>query len=194
MQLPLKGKGYTKTWCSMMMLLQHPGVSLLVLLHADVWPLTLTYYTFNFAFYYLYPHDWSRLDWTLTSISCKNLRFKIKPWMMPIHDWYFLLQNDFKIEWLMEGKRLKEKEMTLTRVAKDVVNASFSCNVSNPVSSELSLPVQQNCYAPRKYLFTQFPFQLSKYWQIKFIMVTIADKLESFFCFSFNFRSTFETF
>uniref|UniRef100_A0A3Q2X805 T-lymphocyte surface antigen Ly-9-like n=1 Tax=Haplochromis burtoni TaxID=8153 RepID=A0A3Q2X805_HAPBU len=57
-------------------------------------------------------------------------------------------QNDFNIEWLMEGKRLKEKEMTLTRVAKDVVNASFSCNVSNPVSSELSLPVQQNCYAP----------------------------------------------
>lgn len=56
-------------------------------------------------------------------------------------------QNE-KITWLMDGEVLEEKGKTLTRVAKDVLNANFSCNVSNPVSSEISPPVQQNCYKP----------------------------------------------
>ncbi|XP_065325825.1 uncharacterized protein LOC134621159 [Pelmatolapia mariae] len=55
------------------------------------------------------------------------------------------------IKWLMNDKQLAEKGKTVTRVAKDVANAHFSCNVSNIVSSDISLPVQQNCYklAPR---------------------------------------------
>ncbi|XP_063323912.1 T-cell surface antigen CD2-like [Pelmatolapia mariae] len=52
------------------------------------------------------------------------------------------------ITWFMGGEMLEEKGKTLTRVAKDVLNANFSCNVSNPVSSEISPPVQQNCYKP----------------------------------------------
>uniref|UniRef100_A0A3Q4HQA0 Ig-like domain-containing protein n=1 Tax=Neolamprologus brichardi TaxID=32507 RepID=A0A3Q4HQA0_NEOBR len=56
-------------------------------------------------------------------------------------------QNE-TITWLMDGEMLEEKGKTLTRVAKDVLNANFSCNVSNPVSSEVSPPVQQNCYKP----------------------------------------------
>ncbi|XP_076735881.1 uncharacterized protein LOC106676176 [Maylandia zebra] len=56
-------------------------------------------------------------------------------------------QNE-NITWLMDGEMLEEKGKTLTRVAKDVLNANFSCKVSNPVSSEISLPVQQNCYKP----------------------------------------------
>ncbi|XP_042072375.1 uncharacterized protein LOC102295677 [Haplochromis burtoni] len=59
-------------------------------------------------------------------------------------------QNE-KITWLMDGEMLEEKGKTLTRVAKDVLNANFSCNVSNLVSSEISLPVQQNCYKPSKF-------------------------------------------
>ncbi|XP_030611762.1 T-cell surface antigen CD2-like [Archocentrus centrarchus] len=57
-------------------------------------------------------------------------------------------ENNFKIEWLMDNKKLEEKGKMLTRAAKDVLNASFSCNVSNPISSEISLPIQQNCYDP----------------------------------------------
>ncbi|CAI5638176.1 unnamed protein product [Oreochromis niloticus] len=55
-------------------------------------------------------------------------------------------QNE-KIIWFMDDEALEEKEKTLTREIKDVLKARFSCNVSNSVSSEISLPVQQNCYA-----------------------------------------------
>uniref|UniRef100_A0A669ERE8 T-cell surface antigen CD2 n=1 Tax=Oreochromis niloticus TaxID=8128 RepID=A0A669ERE8_ORENI len=55
-------------------------------------------------------------------------------------------QNE-KITWFMDDEALEEKEKTLTREIKDVLKARFSCNVSNSVSSEISLPVQQNCYA-----------------------------------------------
>uniref|UniRef100_A0A3P8NGY0 Ig-like domain-containing protein n=1 Tax=Astatotilapia calliptera TaxID=8154 RepID=A0A3P8NGY0_ASTCA len=56
--------------------------------------------------------------------------------------------QDDTIEWLMNAKRLAEKGKTVMRVAKDVANSHFSCNVSNIISSEISLPVQQNCYKP----------------------------------------------
>ncbi|CAI5638174.1 unnamed protein product [Oreochromis niloticus] len=52
------------------------------------------------------------------------------------------------IEWLMNDEQLAEKGKTVTRVAKDVANTHFSCNVSNIVSSEISLPVQQDCHKP----------------------------------------------
>ncbi|XP_005460718.1 T-cell surface antigen CD2 [Oreochromis niloticus] len=54
-------------------------------------------------------------------------------------------QNE-KIKWLMNDKPLAEKGNTLTKVAKDVANAHFSCNISNTVSFEISLPVKQDCY------------------------------------------------
>ncbi|XP_030602432.1 uncharacterized protein LOC115792150 [Archocentrus centrarchus] len=54
-------------------------------------------------------------------------------------------QNE-KIEWFMDGEKLAENERTLTRAAKDVANTRFSCNVSNAVSFEISLPVQQTCF------------------------------------------------
>ncbi|XP_063323917.1 T-cell surface antigen CD2-like [Pelmatolapia mariae] len=66
-------------------------------------------------------------------------------------------QND-KIQWFMDGKQLAEKGKTVMRVAKDVANAHFSCNVSNPVSSEISLPVQQICYKP---IFSETIFGIS---------------------------------
>ncbi|KAL3999476.1 trinucleotide repeat-containing protein [Sarotherodon galilaeus] len=56
--------------------------------------------------------------------------------------------QDEKIEWFMDGETVAEKEKTLTRPAEDVLNARFSCNVSNPVSSEISQPVQQDCIKP----------------------------------------------
>uniref|UniRef100_A0A3B4FH07 Ig-like domain-containing protein n=1 Tax=Pundamilia nyererei TaxID=303518 RepID=A0A3B4FH07_9CICH len=56
-------------------------------------------------------------------------------------------QNE-KIEWFKDGKQLAEKAKMVTRVAKDVANAHFSCNVSNTIGSEISLPVQQICYKP----------------------------------------------
>lgn len=50
----------------------------------------------------------------------------------------------------MDDKPVAEKETgkELTRPAEDVLNARFSCNVSNPVSSEISQPVQQDCIKP----------------------------------------------
>ncbi|XP_030603276.1 uncharacterized protein LOC115792792 isoform X8 [Archocentrus centrarchus] len=56
-------------------------------------------------------------------------------------------QNE-NFEWFMDDEKLAEKETTLMRAASDVVTSRFSCNVSNPVSAEISLPVQQNCYEP----------------------------------------------
>ncbi|KAL3999475.1 casein kinase 1, epsilon [Sarotherodon galilaeus] len=56
-------------------------------------------------------------------------------------------QNE-RVEWFKDDKKLPEKDKTLMRVAKDVVNAHFSCNISNHVSSEISLPVKQDCYKP----------------------------------------------
>lgn len=55
------------------------------------------------------------------------------------------------IKWFKDGKQLAEKDKTLTRVGKDVVNAHFSCNISNTIGTEISLPVQQICYKPGKY-------------------------------------------
>uniref|UniRef100_A0A3Q4HQB5 Hepatocyte cell adhesion molecule-like n=1 Tax=Neolamprologus brichardi TaxID=32507 RepID=A0A3Q4HQB5_NEOBR len=66
-------------------------------------------------------------------------------------------QNE-KIEWFMDGKQLAEKGKTVTRVATKVENAHFSCNVSNPISSEISLPVQQICYKP---VFSETIFGIS---------------------------------
>ncbi|XP_039902797.1 T-cell surface antigen CD2-like isoform X2 [Simochromis diagramma] len=59
-------------------------------------------------------------------------------------------ENNFQIKWFMGDKPVAEKETgkELTRPAEDVLNARFSCNVSNPVSSEISQPVQQECYKP----------------------------------------------
>ncbi|XP_039856796.1 CD48 antigen-like isoform X2 [Simochromis diagramma] len=59
-------------------------------------------------------------------------------------------ENNFQIKWFMDDKPVAEKETgkELTRPAEDVLNARFSCNVSNPVSSEISQPVQQECYKP----------------------------------------------
>lgn len=71
----------------------------------------------------------------------------------------------------MDGEMLEEKGKTLTRVAKDVLNANFSCNVSNPVSSEISPPVQQNCYKPSKYKWYNFIFTT------KDVLLTIDEKL-----------------
>ncbi|XP_030602420.1 T-cell surface antigen CD2 [Archocentrus centrarchus] len=56
-------------------------------------------------------------------------------------------QNE-KLEWFMDDKNLTENKKILTKVASTVANARFYCKVSNPVSSEISLPVQQNCYEP----------------------------------------------
>lgn len=59
-------------------------------------------------------------------------------------------ENNFQIKWFMDDKPVAEKETgkELTRPAEDVLNARFSCNVSNPVSSEISQPVQQDCIKP----------------------------------------------
>ncbi|XP_076735883.1 uncharacterized protein LOC143414888 [Maylandia zebra] len=66
-------------------------------------------------------------------------------------------QNE-KIEWFKDGKQLAEKGKTVTRVAKDVANSHFSCNVSNTIGSEISLPVQQICYKP---VFSETIFGIS---------------------------------
>ncbi|XP_042070337.1 uncharacterized protein LOC102308163 [Haplochromis burtoni] len=66
-------------------------------------------------------------------------------------------QNE-KIEWFKDGKQLAEKDKTVTRVAKDVANSHFSCNVSNTIGSEISLPVQQICYKP---VFSETIFGIS---------------------------------
>ncbi|XP_042070338.1 uncharacterized protein LOC121812374 isoform X1 [Haplochromis burtoni] len=54
--------------------------------------------------------------------------------------------KDEKVEWFMDGKQLAEKGKMVSRVAKDVLNANFYCNASNRVSSQISQPVQQECY------------------------------------------------
>ncbi|CAI5638172.1 unnamed protein product [Oreochromis niloticus] len=56
-------------------------------------------------------------------------------------------EKNFPIKWFMDDKNGPENETgkELKRPVKDVLNARFSCNVSNPVSSEISQPVQQNC-------------------------------------------------
>lgn len=36
------------------------------------------------------------------------------------------------IKWFMDDKKLAEKEMMLTRIAKDVLNARFSCKCLTP--------------------------------------------------------------
>uniref|UniRef100_A0A668TMB5 Ig-like domain-containing protein n=1 Tax=Oreochromis aureus TaxID=47969 RepID=A0A668TMB5_OREAU len=55
--------------------------------------------------------------------------------------------QNFPIKWFMDNKNGPENETgkELKRPVKDVLNARFSCNVSNPVSSEISQPVQQDC-------------------------------------------------
>ncbi|XP_025758935.1 T-cell surface antigen CD2 isoform X4 [Oreochromis niloticus] len=56
-------------------------------------------------------------------------------------------EKNFPIKWFMDNKNGPENETgkELKRPVKDVLNARFSCNVSNPVSSEISQPVQQDC-------------------------------------------------
>ncbi|XP_063323933.1 T-cell surface antigen CD2 [Pelmatolapia mariae] len=63
-------------------------------------------------------------------------------------------ENNFQIKWFMDDKKMAEKETgkELTRPVKDVLNANFFCNVSNPVSFEISQPVQQIC------IKSSFPF------------------------------------
>uniref|UniRef100_A0A3Q0S3C1 Ig-like domain-containing protein n=1 Tax=Amphilophus citrinellus TaxID=61819 RepID=A0A3Q0S3C1_AMPCI len=60
--------------------------------------------------------------------------------------------KDITIKWFADDKKNKmaEKEKTakLLVPAKDVENTRFSCNVSNPVSFEISQPIQQTCYGP----------------------------------------------
>uniref|UniRef100_A0A3Q0RPU9 Ig-like domain-containing protein n=1 Tax=Amphilophus citrinellus TaxID=61819 RepID=A0A3Q0RPU9_AMPCI len=56
-------------------------------------------------------------------------------------------QNE-KLVWFMDDKNLTDNKKMLTREASSVANARFYCKVSNPVSSEISVAVQQNCYEP----------------------------------------------
>ncbi|CAI5638177.1 unnamed protein product [Oreochromis niloticus] len=55
-------------------------------------------------------------------------------------------EKNFPIKWFMDDKsEQKETGKELTRPTEGVLNARFSCNVSNHVSSEISQSVQQNC-------------------------------------------------
>ncbi|XP_071371222.1 T-cell surface antigen CD2 [Centroberyx affinis] len=54
--------------------------------------------------------------------------------------------QDVTFKWIQNGKVVKETEKTLTRTLKQLTaESSFICNVSNPVSHELSEPVKSTC-------------------------------------------------
>uniref|UniRef100_A0A3P8NHN4 Ig-like domain-containing protein n=1 Tax=Astatotilapia calliptera TaxID=8154 RepID=A0A3P8NHN4_ASTCA len=86
--------------------------------------------------------------------------------------------QDDTIEWLMNAKRLAEKGKTVMRVAKDVANSHFSCNVSNIISSEISLPVQQNCYKPGKY----YVLSSAQIFKCTFFQMEISTGRNDFLC------------
>lgn len=56
----------------------------------------------------------------------------------------------------MVDKKTEEKETgkDLARPVNDVLNARFFCNVSNPVNSETSQPVQQDCKSCTYYVLS----------------------------------------
>lgn len=70
-----------------------------------------------------------------------------------IHDVFTQQTEGLNIAWVQNGKVLEaETKKTLKRdIAKVLEKATFSCNVSNKVSSRASEPKTQTCIKPGEY-------------------------------------------
>ncbi|XP_061571901.1 uncharacterized protein LOC133425203 [Cololabis saira] len=69
--------------------------------------------------------------------------------------------KDLKTQWLKNNVSEKDTLPTLTRIAQDVEKDSFSCKVSNQVSSKTSSSLTQTCFIDSTFIFPEEVFGIS---------------------------------